>query len=76
MKAGGTVESEVKLLRKMQSDISFMKQRILIMEEDIGEISSDLHRELNPEFQNRLEKIQKQKGQRFGSVKEFEEYFS
>ncbi len=76
MKAGGTAESEVKLLRRMQSDISFMKQKILIMEEDISEISSDLHRELNPEFRNRLEKIQKQKGPRFDSVKEFEEYFA
>lgn len=71
-----TARSEMKVLLQMQHDMSFLKQKIVVIEEEIGEISSDLHRELNPEFLNRLEKIQKQKGIRFGSVKEFEKYFS
>ncbi len=71
-----TARSEMKVLMQMHHDISFLKQKIVVIEEEIGEISSDLHRELNPEFLNRLEKIQKQKGIRFGSVKEFEKYFS
>ncbi len=67
---------EIKLLKQMQNDISFMKNKIIIIEEEVDEISSDLHRELNPEFLNRLESVQKQKGIRFNSMKEFDEYFS
>jgi len=67
---------EIKLLKQMQNDISFMRQRIIVIEEEVDEISSDLHRELNPEFLKRLESIQKQKGIRFNSMKEFDEYFS
>ncbi len=67
---------EIKLLKQMQNDISFMKQRIIVIEEEVDEISNDLHRELNPEFLKRLESIQKQKGIRFNNMKEFDEYFS
>ncbi len=69
-------KNELKILKHIQSDIALVKQKILIMEEDINEISSDLHRELNPEFVKRLENIQKQKGIRFSNMKEFDEYFS
>jgi hypothetical protein len=53
-----------------------MKQKIISMEEEISEINSDLHREINPDFLERLETIQKQKGIRFNSMKEFEDYFT
>jgi hypothetical protein len=42
----------------------------------INEIDNDIHRELNPEYVNKLEKIQKQKGIRFKSSEEFDAYFS
>lgn len=66
----------IEILRLIQSDMTFMKQKIISMEEEISEINSDLHREINPEFLERLETIQKQKGIRFNSMKEFEDYFT
>jgi hypothetical protein len=66
----------LEILRLIQSDMTLMKQKIISMEEEISEISSDLHREINPEFLVRLETIQKQKGIRFNSMKEFENYFN
>ena len=65
----------LEILRLIQSDMTFMKQKIISLEEEINEISSDLHREINPEFLERLETIQKQKGIKFNSMKEFEDYF-
>ncbi|MFZ3077846.1 MAG: hypothetical protein WA139_05290 [Candidatus Aenigmatarchaeota archaeon] len=67
---------ELKILKHIQSDVSLMKQKIIVMEEDINEINSDLHRELNPEFVKKLGSIQSQKGVRFDSMKDFDEYFS
>lgn len=66
----------IEILRLIQSDMTFMKQKIISMEEEISEINSDLHREINPEFLERLEIIQKQKGIRFNSMKEFENFFN
>jgi len=66
----------LEILRLIQSDMTLMKQKLISMEEEISEISSDLHREINPEFLERLETIQKQKGVRFDSMKEFEDYFT
>jgi hypothetical protein len=36
----------------------------------------DIHRKVNPQYINKLEKIQEQKGIRFISAEEFETYFS
>lgn len=47
-----------------------------MIEEEVDEISSDLHRKLNPEFMERLENIKKQKGIRFSGMKEIDKYFS
>lgn len=66
----------LEILRLIQSDMTLVKQKIISMEEEISEINSDLHREINPEFLERLETIQKQKGIRFNSIKEFEDFFT
>lgn len=39
-------------------------------------IDKSIHREINPLYLKKLEKIQKQKGLRFKSVEEFEGFFS
>lgn len=70
------LQPEIKILKQMQNDLSFLKQKIVVIEEEVDAISSDMHRELNPEFVKRLEDIRKQKGVRFNSMKEFDEYFS
>lgn len=41
----------------------------------INEIDQDLHREVNLQYLKKLEKIKKQKGIRFKSIEDFEEYF-
>jgi hypothetical protein len=35
-----------------------------------------IHREINPEYLNKLEKIQKQQGIKFTTAEEFDAYFS
>ncbi len=41
-----------------------------------NETDQDSRREVTPQYIKKLEKIQKQKGVRFKSVEEFDEYFS
>ena len=41
-----------------------------------NDINGDVHRDVKPEYLNKLEEIRKQKGVRFRNVREFEAYFS
>ncbi|MCK4799180.1 MAG: hypothetical protein KAT05_17540 [Spirochaetes bacterium] len=41
-----------------------------------NDIDGDVHREVKPEYLNKLEEIRKQKGVRFRNTEEFEAYFS
>ncbi len=70
------IESEIEILKHMQSDISLVKQKVLSMEREIGEISQDLHGEVRPEYLKKLQAIKKQKGIRFKNMKEFDKHFS
>ncbi|MFH0904483.1 MAG: hypothetical protein V1854_04765 [Methanobacteriota archaeon] len=42
----------------------------------INEIDMDIHREVNPQYLIKLEKIKKQKGIKFKTIEEFDAYFS
>lgn len=64
------VRPEIKLLRQMQNDISFMKNKIIIMEEEIDAISGDMH-EVRPKYIKRIQEIEK-KG-KFRSFKSVDE---
>jgi transposase len=68
--------AETELLRRMVDDVASLKEQMTRIEITINEIDSDIHRELNPEYLKKLEKIQKQKGIRFKSAEEFDAYFS
>ncbi len=68
--------AETELLRKVVDDVSSLKEQMTRIEITINEIDNDIHRELNPEYLKKLEKIQKQKGIRFKSSEEFDAYFS
>ncbi len=67
---------ELAVIRQLQSDVSFLKQRVKTLEAEVSEIDNDVHREINPEFLERLDKIEKQKGIRFNNMKEFDEFMS
>ncbi len=70
------LRSEPAVIRQLQSDVSFLKQRVTMLEAEVSEIDNDVHREINPEFLGRLDKIEKQKGIRFNNMKEFDEFMS
>lgn len=74
--AAETGKIEIELLKHIQGDIALMKQKVFAIEEEIGEISSDLHREVRPEYLKKLGKIEKSdKRTRFKDMKELDRYF-
>lgn len=68
--------AEVELIKRMADDVATLKEQMTRIEITINEIDQDIHREVNPQYLKKLEKIQKQRGIRFKSVEEFEAYFS
>ncbi len=68
--------AETELIRKMADDVASLKEQMSRIEIVINEIDQDIHREVNPQYLKKLEKVQKQKGVRFKSAEEFEVYFS
>ncbi|CAG0977594.1 hypothetical protein METP3_01878 [Methanosarcinales archaeon] len=67
--------AEAELIRRMADDIATLKEQMSRLEIVINEIDQDLHREVNPQYLKKLEKIKKQKGIRFKNIEEFDEYF-
>ncbi len=68
--------TETELLRRMVDDVASLKEQMTRIEIAINEIDDDIHREVNPEYLKKLEKIQKQKGIKFKNAEEFDAYFS
>ncbi|NJD51476.1 MAG: hypothetical protein FIB07_01260 [Candidatus Methanoperedens sp.] len=68
--------AEAELIRRMANDMAALKEQMSRLEIVINEIDQDIHREVNPQYLKKLEKIKKQKGIRFKSSEEFDEYFS
>jgi cell division protein FtsX len=60
--------AEVQLLKQIVADLSFLKQKVIYMEEELNEISKGLY-ELRPSYVKKLKKIDKG---RFFSREEFE----
>jgi hypothetical protein len=48
--------TEEQLLQKIAEDVGFMKQRIILIEKEVREISEDLL-EVRPEYTKKLEEI-------------------
>jgi signal transduction protein with GAF and PtsI domain len=68
--------AETELIRRMADDVASLKEQMNRLEIVINEIDQDIHREVNPQYLKKLEKIQKQKGIKFDSAEEFDAYFS
>ncbi len=60
--------AEVHLLKQIVADLSFLKQKVIYMEEELSEISKGLY-EVRPEYAKKLKKIDQG---RFLSREEFE----
>ncbi|NQE52236.1 hypothetical protein C5S29_01485 [ANME-1 cluster archaeon GoMg3.2] len=60
--------AETQLLEKIADDVSFLKDRIIRIEEELNEINSELH-EVRPEYMEKLKRIDKGK---FLTREEFE----
>ncbi|MFZ3077488.1 MAG: DUF2683 family protein [Candidatus Aenigmatarchaeota archaeon] len=50
---------ELRILKHIQSDVSLMKQKIIIIEEEVDAISGDMH-EVRPEFIKKIQSIEKE----------------
>ncbi len=61
---------EVKLLKEIRDELFFLKKKIIIIEEEVNEISNDLH-EVRPEYVKKLKQIEKEG--KFHSFKNVEE---
>ena len=68
--------AEIELLRRMMDDVASLKEQMTRIEIAINEIDNDIHREVNPQYLKKLEKIKKQKGIKFKTIEEFDAYFS
>ena len=64
------------IIRRLADDVVSLKEQMTRIEITLNEIDKDIHREINPEYLIRLEKIQKQQGIRITTAEEFDEYFS
>jgi uncharacterized protein YydD (DUF2326 family) len=60
--------AETQLLEKIADDVSFLKDRIIHIEEELNEINNELH-EVRPEYAEKLKRIDKEK---FLTREEFE----
>jgi len=67
--------AEAELIRRMADDMATIKEQMSRLEIVINEIDQDLHREVNPQYLRKLEKIKKQKGISFKNIEEFDDYF-
>ncbi len=64
------------VLQEIKNELSFIKEKIIVIEVSLNEIDADLHRELNPEYLKKLEKIEKEdKRIHFKNIEEFDKHF-
>ncbi len=68
--------SEAATLDDIRNDLAFLKEKISLIEVSINEIDADLHREINPDYAKKLEKIEKEdKRIHFKNMDEFDKHF-
>lgn len=68
--------SEVDILTEIRNDLNFLKEKVISMEITINEIDSDIHKEFNPEYVTKLDKIEKEdKRIHFRNIEEFDKHF-
>ncbi len=58
------------ILDKIHEDLDFIKKKVALIDNEIADISSDLHR-VRSAYMKKLEKIKKGRFHRFATEKEF-----
>ncbi len=67
---------EAAILEEIRNDLNFLKEKITLIEISISEIDADLHKEFNPEYAKKLDKIEKEsKRVHFKNMNEFDKHF-
>lgn len=67
---------EAAILEEIRNDLNFLKEKVTLIEVSLNEIDADLHREVNPEYAKKLEKIEKEdKRIHFKNMEEFDKHF-
>ena len=68
--------SEAAILEEIRNDLNFLKEKITLIESSINEIDADLHKEFNPGYAKKLDKIEKEnKRVHFKNMGEFDKHF-
>ena len=68
--------NQEEILKRVEADLSFLKQKIISIELGVEEVNEDIHREVRPAYLKKLNKIEKQKPIKFKNMKELVEFFS
>ncbi|MFH1126637.1 MAG: hypothetical protein ABIG84_03805 [archaeon] len=66
--------AESELLKKVAGDVSLLMTKMNVIEQTMNEIDHDLHRDVNPAYLRKLERIQKQKGRKFKTIADMDKY--
>lgn len=66
--------TESELLKKVAGDVSVLMTKMDGIEQTMNEIDYDLHRDVNPAYLRKLERIQKQKGRKFATIADMDKY--
>jgi|TARA_B100001971_G_C17936767_1_gene405548 hypothetical protein len=61
---------DAEALNKIHEDLDFIKQKVIVMDNELEDISNDLHK-VRPEYLEKLKKIKKGKFHSFSTKKEF-----
>lgn len=61
---------EAEILGRIYEDLDFIKKKVALIDEELGDISSDLHK-VRPAYMKKLQRIKKGRFHRFDSKKEF-----
>lgn len=68
--------SETEILNEIRNDLNFLKEKIIQIEITVNEIDYDVHKNLNPDYIKKLEKIEKEdKRVHFRDIEEFDRHF-
>lgn len=68
--------ADAEILEEIRNDPNFLKEKMTRIEITINEIDEDMHKELNPEYAKKLERIEKtDKRVHFKDIGEFDKRF-
>jgi len=68
--------TEAEVLNEIRSNLNFLKEKIIQIEITVNEIDSDVHKNINPIYLKKLDKIEKEdKRVHFKDIDEFDKHF-